>query len=172
METITNENSNLVGNAYVQYHDTAVNFIAARVKDTELAKDMAQDVFVRLMGYNDMLQSSTIKSFIFTIAQNIVIDHFRRNCKRMEIHSYIYDRSETADNMVFERIFADNMQSIEQDKIKTLPKMRRTVYCMARFDDKSAEEIASELSLSRRTVESHLLMGRKEVREYMAHVCG
>jgi RNA polymerase sigma-70 factor (ECF subfamily) len=38
---------------------------------------------------------------------------------------------------------------------------------MSRFQDKSAEDIAEELKLSRRTVENHLFISRKEVREFI-----
>jgi RNA polymerase ECF-type sigma factor len=38
---------------------------------------------------------------------------------------------------------------------------------MSRFEDKSAGDIAQELNLSLRTVETHLYIIRKEIREYM-----
>lgn len=38
---------------------------------------------------------------------------------------------------------------------------------MSRFEDKSSSEISAKLNLSRRTVENHLFISRKEIREYM-----
>jgi DNA-directed RNA polymerase specialized sigma24 family protein len=38
---------------------------------------------------------------------------------------------------------------------------------MNRFEDKSVTDISEELNLSRRTVENHLFISRKEVREYL-----
>ena len=38
---------------------------------------------------------------------------------------------------------------------------------MNRFQGKSSEDIAEELNLSRRTVENHLFISRKEVREFI-----
>ncbi len=39
---------------------------------------------------------------------------------------------------------------------------------MSRYEEKSVEDIASELSLSFRTVENHLRLGRRDVRQYMS----
>ena len=52
-------------------------------------------------------------------------------------------------------------------RLEKLPEKRRTVYMMSRFEDKSAGDIAQELNLSLRTVETHLYIIRKEIREYM-----
>ena len=38
---------------------------------------------------------------------------------------------------------------------------------MNRFEGKSSETIAEELNLSRRTVENHLFLSRKEIRTYI-----
>ena len=41
------------------------------------------------------------------------------------------------------------------------------LYAMNRFEGKSSETIAEELNLSRRTVENHLFLSRKEIRTYI-----
>ena len=38
---------------------------------------------------------------------------------------------------------------------------------MSRFEGKSASEISANLQLSPRTIENHLFISRKEIREYM-----
>ena len=39
-------------------------------------------------------------------------------------------------------------------------------YTLNRFEDKSSPEIASELELSCRTVENHLFLGRRDMRDF------
>ena len=94
METVANNKMDFISNAYEQYHDNLIVFISSRIKDIEMAKDMSHDVFIRLIDYKGLLLPESVKSFIYTIANNLLIDYFRRNNKRMQIHSYIYDRME------------------------------------------------------------------------------
>lgn len=40
------------------------------------------------------------------------------------------------------------------------------IYTLNRFENKTSPEIANELNLSCRTVENHLFLGRREMREF------
>ena len=48
-----------------------------------------------------------------------------------------------------------------------LSDQRKKVYAMNRFEDKSISEISIELSISPRTVENHLFVSRKVVRDFI-----
>ena len=63
-----------------------------KIGKDEDAKDLAQDVFLRLMDYKQMLRPETIKYFIFSICRNLVIDYLRRHYKMQEIKMCIRDR--------------------------------------------------------------------------------
>lgn len=48
-----------------------------------------------------------------------------------------------------------------------MPVQRKKIYYLNRFEGKNSEEISQELGLSVRTVENHLYISRKEMREYI-----
>ncbi len=167
MEDISQTTYRLIASAYQTYHEQVRRYICSRINDADDADDLAQDVFLRLMECGQMLREETAKDFIFTIARNLIIDYLRRHYKRQEITSYIYDMQETVTNDTESRIITRDLQAHEWMKVVTLPEQRRKVYCMNRYEERSAAEIAAALNLSQRTVENHLFIGRKEVREYM-----
>jgi len=41
---------------------------------------------------------------------------------------------------------------------------------MSRFQERSVEDIAGEMKLSFRTVENHLRLGRRDIRDYMSAI--
>ena len=113
-----------------------------------------------------MLRPDTVKYFLFTIARNIVIDYIRRYYKKQEIDSYLYDFTVTSSNDTEEKIIADDLMAMERTRLAAMPEQRRLIYTLNRFEDKSSPEIASELELSCRTVENHLFLGRRDMRDF------
>ena len=135
--------------SYKEYHQIILNYITYRITHRCEAEDLAQDVFVRLLDYKQMLRPDTVKYFLFTIARNIVTDYLRRYYKKQE------------------KIIADDLCKTEQRILAAFPVQRRTVYALSRYEEKDTEEIANMLNLSQRTVDYHLFLGRRDMRRYM-----
>jgi len=166
METITNTSDNIITNSYKEYHQVILTYITYRITHRYEAEDLAQDVFVRLLDYKQMLRPDTVKYFLFTIARNLVTDYIRRYYKKQEIDSYLYDFTVTSSNDTEEKIIADDLMAMERTRLAAMPEQRRLIYTLNRFEDKSSPEIASELELSCRTVENHLFLGRRDMRDF------
>ena len=166
METTAYTSDNIITRSYEEYHQVILNYITYRIAHRYEAEDLTQDVFVRLMDYKQMLRPDTVKYFLFTIARNLVTDYIRRYYKKQEIDSYLYDFTVTSSNDTEEKILADDLASIERRQLTIFPEQRRVVYILSRYEDKTSTEIAEELHLSRRTVENHLFLGRREMREF------
>ena len=157
METTAYTSDNIITRSYEEYHQVILNYITYRIAHRYEAEDLTQDVFVRLMDY---------KHFLFTIARNLVTDYIRRYYKKQEIDSYLYDFTVTSSNDTEEKIIADDLMAMERTRLAAMPEQRRLIYTLNRFEDKSSPEIASELELSCRTVENHLFLGRRDMRDF------
>ena len=166
METTANISDNIITRSYEEYYQVILTYITYRITHRYEAEDLTQDVFVRLLDYKQMLRPDTVKYFLFTIARNIVIDYIRRYYKKQEIDSYLYDFTVTSSNDTEEKIIADDLMAMERTRLAAMPEQRRLIYTLNRFEDKSSPEIASELELSCRTVENHLFLGRRDMRDF------
>ncbi len=162
--TLTNEQ---IAEAYRQHHQHVHDYIYHRVHDWELANDFTQDVFLRLFDYKLMLRVETIKNFIFTIAHNLLVDHWRRHALRQAYNSYIYDYSALAAENTESKVMANELLSLEQSALAAMPAKRRKVYMLSRFEGATIPEISQALQISTRTTESHLFSSRKFVRQYI-----
>ena len=167
MENCMMTSPQLIADSYERYHFSVYLYIYNKVNNKEEAEDLSQDVFVRLMDYKRMLRTDTVKFFIYTISRNLVNVYLRRYYKKQEITSYMYDRTEVSHNEVESCVVADDLLACEKRRVEFLQSQRRKIYVMNRFEDKSVTDISEELNLSRRTVENHLFISRKEVREYL-----
>ena len=157
----------LITDSYQNYHRSVYLYILYKIGKDEDAKDLAQDVFLRLMDYKQMLRPETIKYFIFSICRNLVIDYLRRHYKMQEITSYFLDQLPTFINEVESQIIANDLSVCEQKRVLRLPAQRRKIYVMSCFKNISSADISACLGLSVRTVENHLFISRKEIREYI-----
>ena len=159
------KNNAIIEDAYKEYKVMLLFYVSNLINDADEAPDIVQNIFVRLMSY-DIITSDTIKSLCFKIAKNLVIDYVRRNNKRQRIYadvqvSELKNKSITPEN---EAIFHDLAEKERSIMLNMSPATAR-VYEMSQIKCMTIDEIAQTLHISRRTVESHQLKGRKIVRD-------
>ena len=165
-----NTNHNIIAKAFEEHRDALINYVSCRINDRNEAEDIVQDTFIRLMDY-DVITEATVKNLVFTIANNIVIDHLRRHYKRQEVYSYVYDMMQKQTPLTPGQIAVfHDLAEQERCVMQSLSPSAARVYEMTRVDGMSIEEIALTLNLSRRTVECHQFKSRKIVREEMKKV--
>jgi RNA polymerase sigma-70 factor, ECF subfamily len=103
MEAIFNE-------LYKKYHTDLFNFLFYMVQSREQAEDLVQEVYIRVLkSYQNFKGDSSEKTWLFAIARNVAIDHFRkqRGWKQKMIAKWeiadlpIKDNSPLPDEVVF-----------------------------------------------------------------------
>lgn len=129
------------------------------------AEDMTQDLFVKLMNYEEMIVAETAKSFVFTIARRMVVDEARhQEFVRRATQGYLLKMEENRFWQDSETLECKQIREMELKALSRLPKKMAQVYRLTRFEDKTSQELAEELHISKRTVEYHLLVSRREIR--------
>jgi RNA polymerase sigma-70 factor, ECF subfamily len=64
---------------YDKYHHDVFQFLFYMVKNRELAEDLVQEVYIRVLKAYDRFEGkSSEKTWLFSIAKNVAIDHFRK----------------------------------------------------------------------------------------------
>lgn len=80
---------------YDAYHQDVFQFLFYLVKNRLLAEDLSHEVYVRVLrSYDQFSGKSSEKTWLFAIAKNVAIDHFRRQAVRQK-HSLDYFDWET-----------------------------------------------------------------------------
>ena len=73
----------LVG-LYEELYDRIVRYVTARTGNRDLGEDLAGEVFVRAVESIGSFRQrgAPIEAWLFRIAHNLVVDHYRRNARR------------------------------------------------------------------------------------------
>lgn len=167
MENRIKLSDRLITEYYEEYRQSVFFYICRRIENRSDAEDLIQDAFLRLLEYRMMIRRDTLKYFIFTIVRNLLNDYLRRYYKRQEIDRYLYDTLPVTTVEPESRMVADEIRKLECRRVSALSGQRRKVYVLSRFYDKSVLDISKDLNLSYRTVENHLFISRREVREFI-----
>ena len=175
MKNVRMQNEELITQSYLTHRDRILRYIAASIGNTDDAEDLTQNVWMRLLEYRMELNPATIATLLHRIARNIVYDYLRHS-RHVTEH-----REETISTLteteagryaysLDSEIEARDLAEIEHRRVECMPRMRRIISVMSRYDDMPVSDISERLSLSARTVENHLRLGRSDIRSYMSAI--
>ena len=168
MKQTANNQGQMIANFYTVHHAELVNFATSRLGNREESEDLVQDVFIKMMSFEGIINEATIKSFAFTIAANKVKDHLRRRIFRHQLEESKKYEMELQHSHA-ERLaeYHDTLRIVNQNVDKLSPTCAK-VYRMSLIEDMTAGDIAQEMNVSKRTVESQLFTSRKQVRAMLS----
>ena len=168
MKQTANNQGQIIANFYTVYQAELVNFAISRLGNREESEDLVQDVFIKMMSFEGMINKETIKSFAFTIAANKIKDHLRRRIFRHKMEENAKYEMELQHSHV-ERVveYHDTLRMVNDSMARLSPACAK-VYRMSLIEDMTAGDIALEMNVSKRTVESQLFTSRKQVRAMLS----
>ena len=168
MKQTANNQGQIIANFYTVYQAELVNFAISRLGNREESEDLVQDVFIKMMSFEGMINKETIKSFAFTIAANKIKDHLRRRIFRHKMEENAKYEMELQHSHV-ERVaeYHDTLRMVNDSMARLSPACAK-VYRMSLFEDMATGDIAQETNVSKRTVESQLFISRKQVRAMLS----
>ena len=132
------------------------SYILVCVKQQELAEDIFQEAFIRVVKtlkqgrYQD---NGKFSSWVMRIGHNLIIDHYRKQKNQSTISNdnYEYDLFNSvklADESVEQKIIYDQVLQDVAKLVKLLPDNQREVVEMRHYMDLSFKEIAEETGVS------------------------
>jgi len=139
-----------------RYKTRLFSYIVVRIGERELAEDVIQDCFIKVIqtlrkgNYNE---EGKFLPWVMRIAHNLIIDHFRR-AKRMPKAetSYddfdLFDVLDSGDRNAEQEVIRQQKIRMVRDLIAQLPEEQREVLIMRQYADMSFKEIAERTGVS------------------------
>ena len=150
---------------WTQYADDVKYFILSKVKDVAIADDILQDTFIKIHTKLHTLKDVTkLKSWIFTIARNTMMDYFKTTNKTFELASF---ETETKIEEQ-EHTEKDCLQGI----LQKLPKIYRDPLFLSDIKGLKQQEVANILKQSLSTTKSQIQRARKLIAKGFMDCCG
>lgn len=147
------------------YADEIKRFILSKVKDTAAAEDILQDTFIKIHTKLHTLKDITkLKSWIFTIARNSIMDYFKASKMTFEIANFESEAS------ILEDVHTE--QDCLRGILKSLPKKYRDPLFLSDIKGLKQAEVAVQLRQSLPTTKSQIQRARKLIAQGFMDCCG
>lgn len=148
---------------YHEYSSRLYRFAYGYLKSEEEAEELLQEVFMIIWEKRKELREDlSFKSFLFTIAFNIIRKHFRT---KTYLNKYLKSGSSSeSDFQTSNNIIYNSLHKFIIDLVDQLPERRKEIFVKSRVHGYSIKEISEELRISHKTVENQLTTALKFIR--------
>ena len=141
---------------YDEHFDGLRRFLYYKCGEMELAEDLVQEVFIKVWEKRAIIRKESVKSLLFTIANNLLMNHFNhmkvvRSHEGQEIQMGT-GHAVSPQFVLEEKEFEEELNRV----IGELPDGCREVFLMNRIDKLKYEEIAERLELSVKAIEKRM----------------
>lgn len=150
-----------------QYYTPIKNFLYYKCGDIDLSEDLTQDVFMKLWDKREEVQLETVKSYLYTIANNMLLNKIRHDKVVISFaeKNKTQQEEQSPEFTMQEKEFKQELERV----ISEMPEKQREVFLMNRIEELTYKEIAERLELSVKAVEKRMHGALGHLREHIKY---
>lgn len=162
-----NQTIEFVRTLFANSKDDLVRFLNLRLRNTEDARDIAQEAYMRLLRLDRTDLVRHPEAYLFRIAANLVHEHWLKVRATRDVTFEAIEAELVADDLEPMELQAEYWQSLDAltRVLRALPVMQRKAVLLHRRDGMTYKEIAVQLKTSPDMVKKHLAKGLARCRE-------
>jgi RNA polymerase sigma-70 factor (family 1) len=153
---------------YEKYWEKTYADAYKRLQDEDGAKDVIQDIFTHIWLKRDTLQINNLPAYLNIAVRNKAIKFLAKQKLKhpfFEILDTMPAAHVQADSNVLWKEFLQAYEAL----LNLLPEKRQVIFRMRFQDDLSTKDIASELGITRKTVQNQLTKAVEQLRISLIH---
>ncbi len=135
-----------------------MRFLQRRGSSADLAADLTQDAFVRLMTSSPSGPIENSSAYLFRVARNLAINHDRRQrilSFASDPEAALLDLADDAPSP--ERVLMSRQElALVKSVLDELPPLQRQVFILSRIEGRTFADIGQTLGLSPQTAFGHM----------------
>jgi RNA polymerase sigma factor (sigma-70 family) len=166
--------------AIQQFGKNLLGFVRGRVKTTEDAEDIVQDVWYQMSKLNNIAELENVSAWLYEVARNKITDKSRKKTN-LALEDYVYENDDGDFNFK-EILLLDDSNNPElglfkemfwkefQQAIEELPPNQKEVYLLNEMEDMTLQEIADQKGENLKTIISRKGYAVKHLRNRLNYL--
>ncbi len=143
---------------YRHYNESLNLFLTRYVKIPELAEDLSQEIFSKIWESRfSMGEVHSFRAYLFTIARNHTLNFLNRASKINVAKAKIIQQLPGTGFMADDKLLTDEYKEWLQKILDQMSPQMRHTFQLVRHENKSYDEVAEILGISRNTVKKHMI---------------
>ena len=149
------------------YSARVYRFAYTYLRDRAAAEEIVQDCLLKIWEKRAGLRDDTpLKGYLFTIAHNLILNQLRQQ-RRHQLYEHGVRAADPTEAVAGNAVEYAELEVCYQAALEKLPPKRRQVFVMSRQQGLSYAEIAREMNLSVKTVETQISQALKFLDSYL-----
>lgn len=137
------------------------------LKSEELTFDLLQDLFLKVWeNRNQINPEKSFGGYLFTIAENMVADYYRRAARDTKMQLAIMQSTTEIYSYIEENLLFRENSALLREAVALMPTQRRKVFTLCKLEGKSYKEIEEIMGINAKTINSHLFQASKFLKAY------
>lgn len=158
-----------VQEALTRFEAPLVRYAARLLRDQEAARDVVQDVFLRLCRQHPARLDGRLREWLFAVCRNRAIDHLRKEGRMHPVANPIDASTAALQPPPLRRLESAERDDALADAVRALPSRQQELIQLRFGSGLSYREIAAVTSLSVGNVGYVLHMAVRALRARLAH---
>ena len=153
---------------YKQYWSKLYIYAFNVLQEKEICEDIVQEIFIDLWAKRDNVQITDLNSYLYQSVKYQIFNHFRKSKykKQLLMKFNLINKQYNVDELYEKKELKAQIKSL----ISRLPKQRRMIFQMSRYDGFSNKEISENLNISVQTVKNQISESLKFLRKSLKNI--
>ncbi|WIG94862.1 sigma-70 family RNA polymerase sigma factor [Myxococcus sp. SDU36] len=147
-----------VKSSFFAYRRELQAFLKRRLGDRQLAADLLQDVFVRVVERPRNSEEENARAYLYRVATNLAIDHERQSARRAQVFGGMEGAGATPDGHPAADRVLESRAQLERvyAALASLPPLTQEIFRLDRVESLTYRQVAARLDISESSVQKHL----------------
>ncbi len=153
---------------YYSYVERVYYFAYRYLQNSEDTEEIVQDVFTRIWENREKIDPElSFSGYILTTTKNTIFNINRKKVNHQAYCNYLLGYLQQNRHHTEDEIIYNDLMNLLEKTIDGLPPKRQEIFKLSRMQGMPYKEISKKLSISEKTIETHMRLALKDIRNVL-----